>query len=214
MYMSETFSQHAKRTHTHTHTHTHLPVSGYLLVAYAFADALGDVVGNLLGTFLYKDSFRGQTHTHTPSPSLNLGQIALCNLLFAVLLMGPALFYLYDKKICSRTMTRPIKEELRDIWRMVQRKSLLLPMMFVAVGFSVYVCVCLCLFIYVRVFIVVIIPGLMKSLSLTHTHTKKHKPTPLTGLPNLLAAQLCMGPLPHQRVGLLRVEDGHLGADV
>lgn len=107
--------------------------TGYLLVAYAFADALGDVVGNLLGTFLYKDSFRGHTHTHTPSPSLNLGQIALCNLLFAVLLMGPALFYLYDKKICPRTMTRPIKEELRDVWRMVQRKSLLLPMMFVAV---------------------------------------------------------------------------------
>lgn len=152
-------------SHTHTHIHTHLQFSGYLLVAYAFADALGDVVGNLLGTFLYKDSFRGHTHTHTPSPSLNLGQIALCNLLFAVLLMGPALFYLYDKKICPRTMTRPIKEELRDVWRMVQRKSLLLPMMFVAVGFQC-VFVCVYVLIYVRVVIVImIIPDWMKSLS-------------------------------------------------
>jgi len=68
-------------------------------------------------------------------PSLSLGQIGLFNLCLAVLVMGPSLFFLYDGKVSpTHSQTRPLKEELRDIWRMVTRQSLLWPMLFVAVG--------------------------------------------------------------------------------
>lgn len=39
-------------------------------------------------------------------------------------------------QVCSVSKTRPIKEELQDVWAMVQRRSVLLPMLFVGVRYN------------------------------------------------------------------------------
>lgn len=87
---------------------------------------VGNVIGATLGTILYNEA---QWHW-----GLTISQIFLMNGLVAVFFVFPFMYYLDDPNFVPNV--RSLKEQLGDIWHMVQRRTIYKPMAFVAVSYS------------------------------------------------------------------------------
>lgn len=84
---------------------------------------VGNVVGATLGTILYN---KQQWHW-----GLAIGQIYLLNALVAVAAVLPFAYHLDDPN--HVTTVRTLRDQMGDIWHMVQRRTIYRPMAFVAV---------------------------------------------------------------------------------
>ncbi|EWM27841.1 folate biopterin transporter [Nannochloropsis gaditana] len=105
--------------------HENLERKGVLMVTVNLAWTWGNMLGFVLGTFCYESNFQN-------GGGMSLANIATFNAAVGVAFL-PFLYTLYDPKINSITKTRPIREEMADVWSMVQRKSVLMPMLFVGI---------------------------------------------------------------------------------
>lgn len=107
-------------------------------------------------------------------------------------------------QVCSVSKTRPIREELADVWAMVQRRSVLLPMLFVGVSKTRQSVGPAPLHRSPKPSPLVITPTIrLTPIPPTQTHHQKQT----TALPGLLDPQLGLAALPHPRPQLLRVAD-------
>ena len=84
---------------------------------------IGNVVGATLGTILYNEAEWGW--------GLSISNIYLLNGLSALVLVGPVTWQLSDPN--QVLAARGLREQLGDIWEMVQRKTIYVPMSFIAV---------------------------------------------------------------------------------
>jgi len=84
---------------------------------------IGNVVGATLGTILYNEAEWGW--------GLSISNIYLLNGLSALVLVGPVTWQLSDPN--HVLAARSLREQLEDIWEMVQRKTIFVPMSFIAV---------------------------------------------------------------------------------
>lgn len=113
-------------THIPPPTHTHPPVIpqvGTMQAVGYVARYVGNVVGATLGTVLYNKAQWGW--------GLAIGQIYLLNALVATAAVLPFAYHLDDPNHVA--VVRPLREQLGDIWHMVQRRTIFRPMAFVAV---------------------------------------------------------------------------------
>lgn len=95
----------------------HMQSVGYV------ARYIGNVVGATLGTILYNEK---EWHW-----GLSISSIYLLNGLAAVVLVLPFTYHLSDPNQVLEA--RSLREQLRDIWKMVQRRTIYVPMSFIAV---------------------------------------------------------------------------------
>lgn len=95
----------------------HMQAVGYM------ARYVGNVVGATLGTILFNKSEWGW--------GLNISQIYMLNGLVAVVCVLPFTWHLSDPNHVQAP--RGLKLQLADIWQMVQRRSIWVPMTFIAV---------------------------------------------------------------------------------
>lgn len=95
----------------------HMQSVGYV------ARYVGNVVGATLGTILYNEK---EWHW-----GLSISSIYLLNGLAAVVLVLPFTYHLSDPNQVLEA--RSLKEQLGDIWKMVQRRTIYVPMSFIAV---------------------------------------------------------------------------------
>jgi len=86
---------------------------------------IGNVVGATLGTILYNEAEWGW--------GLSISSIYLLNGLCALVLVGPVTWHLSDPN--QVLAARGLREQLGDIWGMVQRRTIYVPMSFIAVRF-------------------------------------------------------------------------------
>ncbi len=89
---------------------------------------VGNVVGATLGTVLYNKAQWGW--------GLSISHIFLLNALVAAACVAPFTYHLDDPNRVDGV--RPLREQLGDIWHMVQRRTIYRPMAFVAVRACVF----------------------------------------------------------------------------
>ena len=82
---------------------------------------IGNVVGATLGTILYNEAEWGW--------GLSISNIYLLNGLCALVLVGPVTWFLSDPN--QVLAARGLREQLGDIWGMVQRRTIYVPMSFI-----------------------------------------------------------------------------------
>ncbi|GAB5036228.1 folate biopterin transporter [Nannochloropsis oceanica] len=98
---------------------------GVLMVTVNLGWTWGNMIGYILGTFSYESNFNN-------GGGMSIGNIATFNACVGAAFL-PFLVTLYDTKVNAISKTRPMGEEMADVWAMVQRKSVLMPMLFVGI---------------------------------------------------------------------------------